>query len=187
MVLIAANKNVKGSAADESDTFGGGSESVRTSGSTTFFNLSKYPYRMFLTHVSMVYHDTDAREGMRYLDSVVSKLEGSDYAESPAMANALALRAKTHSLSGETTKAIQDAQRVVKLKHTATAATLSMAYRAWADTETIPTRVIAVLQHWHSDQPIFGTKLQTEIQDLRVSMENDETGSSVDKNVSGSD
>jgi hypothetical protein len=142
---------------------------------------------MFLTHVSMVYHDTDAREGMRYLDSVVSKLEGSDYAESPAMANALALRAKNHLLSGETTKVIQDAQRVVKLKHTATAATLSMAYRAWADAEKNPMRVIAVLQHWHLDQPSFGTKLQTEIQGLMVSMENDEGGSSGDKNTFVSD
>jgi hypothetical protein len=129
---------------------------------------------MFLTHFFMVYHDTDAKEGMLYLDSVVSKLEGSDYAESPAMANALALRAKTYLSSGETTKVIQDAERAVKLKHTATAATLSMAYRAWADAEKNPMRVIAVLQQWQLDQPSFRTKLQTEINRLMLFMESDE-------------
>lgn len=113
---------------------------------------------------------------MRYLDSVVSKLEESDYAESPAMTNALALRAKVSLSLDERRSAIQDAHRAVKLKNAATAATLTMAYRVWADAEVDPSKVVAILQKWLSDQPNFRAKLQTEIQDVLESMQNDEVG-----------
>eukprot|EP00980_Cylindrotheca_fusiformis_P029807 scaffold23891_cov132-Cylindrotheca_fusiformis.AAC.2 len=150
-----ANKNVKGRSADEFDAFG------------LYKAVQKYFSRLLL--VTLV---SGSEEGMRYLNSVISKLEQSEFSKSPAMAQALALRAKLYlSPFGERIKAIQDAERAIKLKHIATAGTLSTAYRVWADAEENPQRIIAVLQQWHLDQPSFRRKLQTEIQSLVQSME----------------
>lgn len=110
---------------------------------------------------------------MRYLDSVISKLEASEYERSSAIAQALVMRAELYVQSGERSKALDDAQRVLELKQVATPETLAMAYRIRADTEENKVRVIAVLQQWQKDLPEFRTKLQTEIQRIVDSMEQD--------------
>ncbi|CAJ1919974.1 unnamed protein product [Cylindrotheca closterium] len=115
----------------------------------------------------------DSAEGLRYLNSVISKLEASEYKASPAMARALVVRADLHLQSGEPGKALEDAQRVLELKQVATSETLALAYRILADTEENKVRVIAVLQQWQKDLPEFRTKLQHEIQRIVDSMDHD--------------
>lgn len=105
-------------------------------------------------------------EGLRYLESVISKLESSEYASSAAMARAMVMRAGLHVQCGESSKALEDAQRVVELKQVATSETLAMAYRILANEEQDKGRVIAVLQQWQKDIPEFRTKLQNEIQGI---------------------
>mmetsp|Transcript_15532 Transcript_15532/g.38291 ORF Transcript_15532/g.38291 Transcript_15532/m.38291 type:complete len:253 (-) Transcript_15532:845-1603(-) len=122
----------------------------------------------------------DTATGLKYLDSVISKLETSEYETSPAMARALVMRADLHLKSaGEPSKALEDAQRVLELKQVATTETLAMAYRILADTEENKVRVIAVLQQWQQDLPEFRTKLQNEIQRILESMEQDGDDGSV--------
>jgi len=115
----------------------------------------------------------DPAEGLRYLNSVISKLEQSDFSASPAMARALAMRANLHFRSSETAAALQDAQRVLELKRVATPETLAMAYRIRADTEENQVLAIALLQQWQKDLPEFRTKLQNEIQRIVEAIESD--------------
>ena len=151
----------------------------RASGSTTFQNAKRDE---FLTFFSFHFVDEDSAEGLRYLNSVISKLEASEYVESPAMARALVVRADLHLQSGEPRKALEDAQRVIELKQVATSETLAMAYRILADTEENKVRVIAVLQQWQKDLPEFRTKLQDEIQRILDSMEQDGDDGSMGRN-----
>lgn len=129
----------------------------------------------FLTCFCFLFHllKKDAVKGLTYLNSVISKLETSEYATSPAMARALLMRAELHLQSGEASKALEDSQRVLELKQVATSETLAMAYRIRADTEENKIRVIAVLQQWQKDLPEFRTKLQNEIQRILESVEQD--------------
>lgn len=115
----------------------------------------------------------DAAKRLTYLNSVISKLEISEYATSSAMARALLMRADLHLQSGEPSKALEDSQRVLELKQVATSETLAMAYRIRADTEENKIRAIAVLQQWQKDLPEFRTKLQNEIQRILESVEQD--------------
>mmetsp|Transcript_22580 Transcript_22580/g.62840 ORF Transcript_22580/g.62840 Transcript_22580/m.62840 type:complete len:292 (+) Transcript_22580:190-1065(+) len=144
-------------------------------------------------------------EQIRYLASVIAKLENSPAISpsTPANAHAHVLRAQAYlqlaekqatagtgagSGSGDTESrsesiaaSIRDARRVVgDFSAVATPASLSLAYRTWADAlleqqrdEERETRdakdfskVVAVLTQWYGAQPTYRTKLQGEIQGL---------------------
>lgn len=124
-------------------------------------------------HSFVPFLQKDHAEGLRYLSSVISKLEKSDFSESPALARALAMRANLYFQSSEPAAALQDAQRVLELKRVATSETLAMAYRIRADTENNQVLAIALLQQWQKDLPEFRTKLQNEIQRIVENIEKD--------------
>jgi hypothetical protein len=133
---------------------------------------------------------TDSKERIRYLTSIVDKLEGptSAYHLSAANAHAYTLRAQQHSERQDHEAAILDARRVVEgpLSQVATLNSKYLAYRIWADAErtlaeesastskrsssssikTDFSRVVSILQQWRKEQPMYQTKLQREIQDL---------------------
>ena len=114
----------------------------------------------------------DLSEQERLLSSVINKLEGStEHNPSTALAHAYALRAKTSFEDLKYPLAIEDAQKAIDCSNIATSATLSTAYRVWADAEQAcgSGQAIAVLQRWHRAQPTYRTKLQKEIQDIRES------------------
>ena len=68
--------------------------------------------------------------------------------------------------------AIMDVKKSISLNDVATQATISLAYRVWADAEqNDPRKVIAILQQWRKEQPAFQTKLQNEIKKLLEEME----------------
>lgn len=129
----------------------------------------------FLTYFYFLFHllKKDVAKGLAYLNSVISKLEASEYETSPAMARALVMRADLYLQSGERSEALEDSQRALELKQIATSETLAMAYRIRADTEDNKGRAIAVLQQWQKDLPEFRTKLQNEIQRILESVEQD--------------
>ena len=109
----------------------------------------------------------DLSEQERLLSSVIKKLEGStEHNPSTALAHAYALRAKTSFEDLKYPLAIEDAQKAIDCSNIATSATLSTAYRVWADAEQAcgSGQAIAVLQRWHRAQPTYRTKLQKEIQ-----------------------
>ena len=110
---------------------------------------------------------------MKYLNSVISKLEQSEYSASAAMARALVMRAELHFETGEKSKALDDGRKTLELKQAATTETVAMAYRIVADAEENKLRVVAVLQQWQNDLPEFRTKLQHEIQTILESLEQD--------------
>jgi uncharacterized protein with PIN domain len=127
----------------------------------------------------------NVQEKIRYLTSVINKLELSpsipSVDQSPANAHAHALRAQAYLESSCCyDDAIDDARRVVqKYGKAATPASLTLAYRTWADAELDKvrsnksndySRAIVVLQEWFRTQPGFRTKLQQEIQDLTSAM-----------------
>jgi hypothetical protein len=123
-------------------------------------------------------------ERIRYLTSVITKLEESNQQTTAVMAHAYALRAQAYldqqndnsnvNSNGNNSLdyAIQDAQYVVRqLQHIAAATpiTLASAYRTLVDAELLHGRTqlaIAVLQEWYHVQPIYRTKLQRELQEL---------------------
>ena len=121
------------------------------------------------------FHDDiaiDPAEKQRFLSSVISKLEASEHAESNAIAHAFALRAQVSLETGDLSNAIIDAKKSISLNDVATQATISLAYRVWADAEqNDPRKVIAILQQWRKEQPAFQTKLQNEIKKLLEEME----------------
>lgn len=137
-------------------------------------------------------------EQIRYLTSVIDKLEVSlaISPSTPANAHAHTLRAQAYlqvacgetqqstSRSDSVAASICDAQRVVTdFSAIATPASLSLAYRTWADAlmeqqrdqeKEAPktkdfSKVVDVLTQWHRVQPIYRTKLQGEIQGLLMS------------------
>jgi hypothetical protein len=114
------------------------------------------------------------------LTSVISKLEASEeFALSTALAHALALRSHAHMDREDWLLAIADAQLVVTgFPEVATSATLTLAYRVWADAEQAndspPQQVLAVLQDWHQAQPSYRTKVKREIQDLLQRVDQEE-------------
>lgn len=133
------------------------------------------------------YQLADPKERIRYLTSVVDKLEGplSSFRESAANAHAHALRAEQHLEIRDYKTAIREAQIVVEgpLAGVATSNSLFLAYRTWADAERFLaedsasfarsarskmdySRVVAVLHQWRQQQPMYQTKLQREIEDL---------------------
>jgi hypothetical protein len=122
-------------------------------------------------------------EEVRFLTSVIDKLESSPVIPPATSANAdahaLRAEARLQLVRKETEKAsrdvaisavIRDAQRVVQdLSAVATPASLSSAYRTWTDAELKKgdcSMAVAVLTEWHRAQPIYRTKLQGEIQGL---------------------
>ena len=114
----------------------------------------------------------DPAEKQRFLSSVISKLEESEHAESTAIAHAFALRGQVSLETDDISNAIIDAKKSIGLKDAATQATISLAYRVWADAEKDdPRKVIAILQQWRKEQPVFQTKLQNEIKELLEGME----------------
>jgi predicted metal-binding protein len=124
-------------------------------------------------------------ERIRYLSSVVTKLESSDCKMTAANAHAHALRAQAHhewSASRNDRdeswhQTVADAQYVTRdLASVATAFSMQIAFRAWVDAETLHasrtkrsnySKAVAVLQEWYKAQPGLRTKLQQEIQDLQ--------------------
>lgn len=133
----------------------------------------------------------DSKERIRYLTSIIDKLEGpsSAFHLSAANAHAHALRAQQHWGCQNYDSAILDARSVVEgpLSQVATSNSRSLAYRTWADaerslaeestirsnstissssTKTDFSRAVAILQQWRREQPMFQTKIQREIQDL---------------------
>lgn len=114
------------------------------------------------------------------MTSVISKLEASEeFALSTALAHALALRSHAHMDREDWLLAIADAQLVVTgFPEVATSATLTLAYRVWADAEQAnhsPSgQVLAVLQDWQQAQPSYRTKVKREIQDLLQRVDQEE-------------
>lgn len=118
------------------------------------------------------------------LNSVITKLdvENSSHQTSSALAHAYALRSRTWADTEDWKASIADAQKVVLgvLREVASDASLSIAYRMWADAEEKLSqleaepvsgtkrkeRVIAVLQDWQKAQPSYRTKLQREVHEL---------------------
>jgi hypothetical protein len=130
----------------------------------------------------------DSNDRIRYLSSVIDKLEGPSSALflSAANAHAHTLRAQQHWERQDYDAAILDARLVVEgpLSKVATLNSRYLAYRSWADAERSMaeesatsqrsssttkkdfSRVVAILQQWRKEQPMYQTKLQREIQDL---------------------
>ena len=133
-------------------------------------------------------------EAIRFLTSVIDKLEAS-----PAVSPATAANAHAHALraqaflelaiqnqeeSDPVAASISDAKRVVQdFSGVATSKSLAMAYRTWTDAELFLaeqeqlkvqeterpkdfSKVVAVLKEWYQAQPMYRTKLQGEIQGL---------------------
>jgi hypothetical protein len=126
-------------------------------------------------------------ERIRYLTSVITKLEESKQQSTAANAHAHALRAQAYldednhrnnntSRSISLDHAIQDARYVVRdlqRDAVATTTTLALAFRTWVDAELQKGQTqhaLDVLQEWYHVQPTYRTKLQREIQE--VLMEN---------------
>ncbi|KAG7350866.1 hypothetical protein IV203_010226 [Nitzschia inconspicua] len=109
-------------------------------------------------------------EQIRYLSSVISKLETSDLQQTAANAHAHALRAQAYVEQGKSEIAIHDAQHVVReLADVATSTTLTVAYRTWVDAEQQQQHfhdAVTILQEWYHAQPTYRTKLQKEIESL---------------------
>ena len=111
---------------------------------------------------------TDPSEQERFMSSVITKLESSDYSKSAALAHAYALRAKAYLEMSEWALAIQNAQQATALVDIASAPTVTMAYRSWVDALEGQGQhardVVPVLQAWFKAQPKFGTKIKNEIE-----------------------
>jgi len=132
-------------------------------------------------------------EAIRFLTSVIDKLEVSQNISPSTSANAHAhaLRANAHleqarkregpASDEDVAACIADAKRVVQdLSDVATPKSLSFAYRTWTDAEMFLaekqernffdkkdfTRAVDVLREWYRAQPMYRTKLQGEIQGL---------------------
>ena len=95
-----------------------------------------------------------------------------DHPDCTALAHAYALRAQARQEIENWEGAIEDAQQVIVgklLRQRATASSVSICYRVWADAEEglhHRDKAVAVLQDWQRAQPCFRTKIQREVQDL---------------------
>ena len=113
----------------------------------------------------------DATERERLTTSVINKLVV-EHPDCTALAHAYALRAKARQELENWEGAIEDAQQVIVgklLRQRATASSVSICYRVWADSEEglhHRDQAIAVLEDWQKAQPCFRTKIQREVQDL---------------------
>ena len=113
----------------------------------------------------------DATERERLTTSVINKLVV-EHPDCTALAHAYALRAKARQELENWEGAIEDAQQVIVgklLRQCATASSVSICYRVWADSEEglhHRDQAIAVLEDWQKAQPCFRTKIQREVQDL---------------------
>ena len=145
---------------------------LRHSKNCNFKVVSPRSLKVFVFVCNFYWIIVDLSEQERLLSSVIKKLEGStEHNPSTALAHAYALRAKTSFEDLKYPLAIEDAQKAIDYSNIATSATLSTAYRVWADAEQAcgSGQAIAVLQRWHRAQPTYRTKLQKEIQDIRES------------------
>ena len=133
--------------------------------SRSLFLVCLYSYELF----SLLSQDATERE--RLTTSVINKLVV-EHPDCTALAHAYALRAKARQELENWEGAIEDAQQVIVgklLRQRATASSVSICYRVWADSEEglhHRDQAIAVLEDWQKAQPCFRTKIQREVQDL---------------------